>query len=218
MIWGAMYMGVPTDVWAVGLCLVYSSAAILAKPKSDNFMTPFSWQKYLNRWWGCSRSSDLCGICSCRRDNRILWQVGGAKARLFVRGCVRTFWDNSKDYWIRHILPSWAVLEKEVDVVLSLWEIDEINDVWMLDSLPGLDLVFESIDKILFGEWFVLSLVDFFDEIFLFDHFAGDYFIWFGVDGQVGFGKTAHPQHFVLDWVPAVHYFQRVSLLHSLVL
>ena len=47
----------------------------------------------------------------------------------------------------------------------------------MLDGLPSLDLVFESVDKILFSERFILGLVDFFDEIFLFDHFAGDYFI-----------------------------------------
>ena len=88
----------------------------------------------------------------------------------------------------------------------------------MLDGLPSLDLVFESVDKILFSERFILGLVDFFDEIFLFDHFAGDYFIGFGVDGQVGFSKTAHSQHLVLDRVPAIHYFQRVSLLHPLLL
>ena len=63
----------------------------------------------------------------------------------------------------------------------------------MLDGFPCFDLVFEGIDEIFLSKRFVFSLIDFFDEIFLLDHFAGDYFIVLGVDSKVCFGKTTHP-------------------------
>ena len=47
----------------------------------------------------------------------------------------------------------------------------------MLDGFPGFDLIFECVNEVFFGEGFIFCLVYFGDEVFLFDHFAGDYFI-----------------------------------------
>lgn len=85
----------------------------------------------------------------------------------------------------------------------------------MLNGLPSFDFVFESIDEVLFGQRLVLSLVDFIDETFLFDHFAGNDFVALGVYGEIGLGEAAKTKHFVFDRVSTVDYLESMRLLHS---
>ena len=69
----------------------------------------------------------------------------------------------------------------------------------MVDALPGFDLIFEGVDEVLFCEGLVLGEVDLLDQIFLFDHLAGDDSIAFGVDRQVGLREAALAQLLIFD-------------------
>ena len=76
----------------------------------------------------------------------------------------------------------------------------------MLNGLPGLDLVFQSVDEVLLGQGLVLGLVDLVDKALLFNHLAGDNFVALGVDGKVGLREAPKTQHLVLDRVATVDH------------
>jgi len=74
----------------------------------------------------------------------------------------------------------------------------------VVDGLPCFHLVFERVDEVLLSQRFIFGEVDFFDEIFLFYHLAGDDAIGFGVDGEVRFGEAALAQFLILNGVATV--------------
>lgn len=83
-------------------------------------------------------------------------------------------------------------------------------------QLPCLDFIFECIDEVLLGEWFIFRQVYLLDEVLFLYHLAGDHFIWLGIDGEVGFGEAALAQFFIFDGVAAVYDFEGVAVLHGL--
>lgn len=72
-------------------------------------------------------------------------------------------------------VPSRTILKEKVDIVGCFTEVCELDDVPVVDALPGLDLVLQRVDEVLLGQALVLGVIDFLDEVLLGDHLAGEY-------------------------------------------
>ena len=60
-------------------------------------------------------------------------------------------------------VPAWAELKEKVDVIGSLWKINEFDDVGMMDWFPSFHLILQCVDEVLLCEGFVLRKIDFID-------------------------------------------------------
>ena len=71
-------------------------------------------------------------------------------------------------------------------------EVDKVDDVLMLNGLPGLDFIFERVDEVLLRQRFIFRLVYLIDEALLLNHLASDHLVVFlGVYRQIGLREAA---------------------------
>jgi hypothetical protein len=112
-------------------------------------------------------------------------------------------------------VPARAELKKEIDVIGRLGEVNELDNVGVVDQLPGLHLVLQSIDEVLLGQRLVLRQVNLIDQIFLLNHLAGQNLPRFSIYCEVGLGKASLAQLLVFYRVVPVYNFQRMRLFHS---
>ena len=84
----------------------------------------------------------------------------------------------------------------------------------MFEFFPGECFVLDGFGEEIFGEVFVVGAVDFVDEVFFDDHFAGDEFVG-GGDGEVGVGVVSFAEDVVFDGV-VVDDFEGLELVDFL--
>ena len=77
------------------------------------------------------------------------------------------------------LVPARTILEKDVNIVLSLREIDELNNIIVVQCLQSPHLVLQCMDKEIFRERLVFGEVDLIDEMLLLNHLAGHFFTSF---------------------------------------
>lgn len=112
------------------------------------------------------------------------------------------------------LVPARTILEKDVNIVLSLREIDELNNIIVVQCLQSPHLVLQCMDKEIFRERLVFGEVDLIDEMLLLNHLAGHFFTSFAIKGQISCGKAALPQNSVLYRVFGVNHFEGVKFFH----
>lgn len=115
---------------------------------------------------------------------------------------------------MRGEVPTRAELEEEVDIIGGFGEVAELDDMRVMDGLPGFDLILERVDEILLRQGLILGEVDLIDQVLLFDHLAGQHLSRLGIHRQVGLREAPLAQFLILDRVVTVHYLQRMQLLH----
>ena len=134
---------------------------------------------------------------------------------LYFLGYVRISWGGSQDYYLNKYLPSWTKLEKEVNVILCLWEINELDDILVMNQLPCFYLIFQCIYEILLRQWFVFWKVYLLYQVLFLYHFASNDFIRFSIDGKVSLREATFSKFFIFDRVATINYFEGVAVLHG---
>lgn len=89
------------------------------------------------------------------------------------------------------LVPTRTILKKDVDIVMSLREIDELNNIVVMQCLESPHLVLQRMDEEILRERFIFREVDLIDEMLLLNHLAGYFFTSFVIKSQICCGKAA---------------------------
>lgn len=200
-------MGVPTLVCFVGWSLSYYVSTTLANPKSESLNWPELASLYLSGW-GCFRFLGPDGRCFGRTGIHSPWRAGPCRESPFSSWKPLSSATRFQGFSITKSVPFRTVLEEKVNIIVRLWKIYELYNVFVVDRLPRLNFCLQWVDKVLLRQALVFAQIYLLDQVLLRHHFARNHVTSLCVDAQVSLSKTALPQQFVLYLVPPVYHFQ----------
>ena len=115
---------------------------------------------------------------------------------------------------LRKKIPSWTILKKEVNIVGSFREINELNNVRMMNRLPSFNFSFERMNKIFLRKAFIFARIYFLYQVLFWNHFASNDMSHLRIDTDVSWCETPCAQAFVLDLISTINHFQSRDFLY----